>query len=80
MKVVALAVLQQPPVERISQVRSELIWFNTYQNTGLIMGNVGRTRNYGYGKQLAWAGKNALADRYGQGHCSIRATHEDRRS
>jgi len=78
--VIVLAVLtyKQPPVERISQVRSELIWFNTYQNTGLIMGNVGGARNYGYGKQLAWAGKNALADRYGQGHFSTRATHEDR--
>jgi len=43
-----------------------------------MMGNVGGTRNYGYGKQLAWAGKNALADRYGQGHFSTRATHEDR--
>jgi len=42
------------------------------------MGNIGGTRNYGYGKQLAWAGKNALADRYGQGHFSTRATHEDR--
>ena len=42
------------------------------------MGNVGGKRNYGYGKQLAWAGKNALADRYGQGHFSTRATHEDR--
>ena len=42
------------------------------------MGNVGGNRNYGYGKQLAWAGKNALADRYGQGHFSTRATHEER--
>ncbi len=42
------------------------------------MANVGGARNYGYGKQLAWAGKNALADRYGQGHFSTRATHEDR--
>lgn len=42
------------------------------------MGNVGGNRNYGYGKQLAWAGKNALADRYGHGHFSTRATHEDR--
>ena len=42
------------------------------------MGNVGGARNYGYGKQLAWAGKNALTDRYGQGHFSTRATHEDR--
>lgn len=38
----------------------------------------GGNRNYGYGKQLAWAGKNALADRYGQGHYSTRATHEER--
>lgn len=42
------------------------------------MGNVGGNRNYGYGKQLVWAGKNALADRYGQGHFSTRATHEER--
>ena len=42
------------------------------------MGNVDGNRNYGYGKQLAWAGKNALADRYGQGHFSTRATHEER--
>ncbi len=42
------------------------------------MGNVGGNRNYGYGKQLAWAGKNALADRYGNGHYGTRATHEDR--
>ena len=42
------------------------------------MSNVGGNRNYGYGKQLAWAGKNALADRYGQGHFSTRAAHEER--
>lgn len=42
------------------------------------MGNVGGKRNYGYGKQLTWAGKNALADRYGQGHFATRATHEER--
>jgi|SaaInl5LU_22_DNA_1037371.scaffolds.fasta_scaffold15204_1 hypothetical protein len=42
------------------------------------MGNIGGNRNYGYGKQLAWAGKNALADRYGQGHFATRATHEER--
>ncbi|TQV81039.1 integrase [Exilibacterium tricleocarpae] len=42
------------------------------------MGNVGGNRNYGYGKQLAWAGKNALADRYGHGHFATRATHEQR--
>ena len=39
------------------------------------MGNVGGNRNYGYGKQLAWAGKNALADRYGHGHFATRAAH-----
>lgn len=42
------------------------------------MGNIGGNRNYGYGKQLAWAGKNALADYYGQGHFGTRATHEER--
>ena len=42
------------------------------------MGNVGGTRNYGYGKQLAWAGKMALADRYGSGHFGTKATHEER--
>ena len=31
------------------------------------MDKVGGNRNYGYGKQLAWAGKNALADYYGEG-------------
>ena len=25
------------------------------------MGKVGGNRNYGYGKKLAWAGRNALA-------------------
>ncbi len=42
------------------------------------MGKIGGTRNYGYGKQLAWAGKSALKDRYGEGHYSTRATHEER--
>ena len=42
------------------------------------MGKVGGNRNYGYGKKLAWAGRNALADRYGEGHYSTRATHEER--
>ncbi len=42
------------------------------------MGKVGGNRNYGYGKQLVWAGENALADRYGQGHFGTRATHEER--
>ena len=42
------------------------------------MGKIGGNRNYGYGKQLAWAGKNALVDRYGEGHYSTRASHEQR--
>lgn len=42
------------------------------------MGKVGGNRNYGYGKQLAWAGKNALADSYGEGHFSTRASHAER--
>ncbi len=49
------------------------IRFDTHQIQGLTVGNVGGNRNYGYGKQLAWAGKNALLDRYGQGHFSTRA-------
>ena len=55
---------------RLSEIAKSdryFIRFNTYQTQGF-MGNVGGKRNYGYGKQLAWAGKNALADRYGQGH------------
>lgn len=42
------------------------------------MDKVGGNRNYGYGKTLAWAGKNALTDRYGEGHFSTRASHEER--
>ena len=42
------------------------------------MDKVGGNRNYGYGKQLAWAGKNALADHYGEGHYSTRASHTER--
>ena len=42
------------------------------------MDKVGGNRNYGYGKQLAWAGKNALADHYGHGKFSTRASHEER--
>jgi hypothetical protein len=39
---------------------------------------VGGTRNYGYGKTLAWAGKNAVHDRYGDGHFATRAAHAAR--
>ena len=35
------------------------------------MGKVGGERNFGYGKQMAWAGKNALADRYGDGQVRV---------
>ncbi len=42
------------------------------------MGKVGGQRNFGYGKQMAWAGKNALAERYGEGHFGTRAAHEER--
>jgi len=36
---------------------------------------VGGNRNFGYGKSFAWAGKNALRDRYGQGHMATQAAH-----
>lgn len=42
------------------------------------MSKVGGGRNYGYGKQLRWAAKNALSDRYGAGHYGTRASHEAR--
>jgi hypothetical protein len=32
------------------------------------MGKIGGARNYGFGKQMAWAGRQAVADRYGEGH------------
>jgi len=36
---------------------------------------VGGNRNFGYGKSFAWAGKNALRDRYGKGHLATQAAH-----
>ena len=42
------------------------------------MGKVGGQRNFGYGKQLGWAGRNALASRYGEGHFATRAAHSER--
>ena len=42
------------------------------------MGKVGGERNFGYGKKMDWAGKNALADRYGDGHFATRAAHIER--
>jgi hypothetical protein len=42
------------------------------------MGKVGGQRNFGYGKRMDWAGKNALSDRYGDGHFATRAAHGER--
>lgn len=42
------------------------------------MRKIGGGRNFGYGKSMAWAAKNALKDRYGEGHYSTRASHEHR--
>lgn len=39
---------------------------------------VGGRRNFGYGKKLAWAGRNALRDRYGDGCYGTRAAHAAR--
>lgn len=36
------------------------------------------SRNFGYGKQLAFAGKQALVDRFGEGKFATRASHEAR--
>jgi hypothetical protein len=44
----------------------------------MTMGKVGGERNFGYGKQMAWGGKNALADRYGDGHYGTQAAHGER--
>jgi hypothetical protein len=35
-------------------------------------------RNYGYGKNIQWAAKNALKDRYGEGHFGTVAAHAQR--
>lgn len=42
------------------------------------MGRYASSRNFGYGKQMAHAGKQALRDYYGQGHHGTVATHTDR--
>ena len=42
------------------------------------MGKVGGGRNFGYGKQMAWAGRQAIQDRYGQGHHASVAAHAER--
>lgn len=42
------------------------------------MGRYASGRNFGYGKQMQHAGKQALRDYYGQGHHSTVATHTQR--
>ena len=42
------------------------------------MGNVGGNRNFGFGKQMAWAGAQALRDSYGDGHYATVAAHSER--
>lgn len=42
------------------------------------MGKVGGNRNFGYGKKLGWAAKNALDARYGHGHYATKAAHLER--
>jgi hypothetical protein len=42
------------------------------------MSKVGGQRNFGYGKQMAWAGKQALKDRYGNGHYGTITGHAER--
>lgn len=42
------------------------------------MSKVGGHRNFGYGKQMAWAGKQALRDRYGNGHYGTVTGHAER--
>ncbi len=37
--------------------------------------NTHNSRNFGYGKQLAFAGKQAIQDRYGEGKYATRASH-----
>jgi hypothetical protein len=42
------------------------------------MNKVGGHRNFGYGKQMEWAGRQALSDRYGNGHYGTVAGHAER--
>ncbi|MDH3374814.1 MAG: integrase domain-containing protein [Gammaproteobacteria bacterium] len=43
-----------------------------------VMNKAGGHRNFGYGKQMEWAGKQALRDRYGNGHYGTVAGHSER--
>ncbi len=42
------------------------------------MKKAGGHRNFGYGKQMAWAGKQALRDKYGNGHYGTVTGHAER--
>ncbi len=42
------------------------------------MHKVGGHRNFGYGKRMDWAGRQALSDRYGNGHYGTVAGHAER--
>ena len=42
------------------------------------MKKVGGRRNFGYGKQMEWAGKQALRDQYGNGHYGTVNSHAER--
>ena len=42
------------------------------------MSKVGGRRNFGYGKQMAWAGKQAIRDKFGDGHYGTVAGHTQR--
>ena len=42
------------------------------------MGKFGGNRNFGFGKKMAWAGKQALRERYGDGHHRSVAAHAER--
>ena len=42
------------------------------------MGKFRSQRNFGYGKNMAWAGKQALQDRYGNGHYQTTMAHAAR--
>lgn len=42
------------------------------------MKKAGGHRNFGYGKQMAWAGKQALRDKYGNGHYGTITGHAER--
>ena len=42
------------------------------------MGSIGGNRNFGFGKQMAWAGAQAIGDSYGDGHYATVSAHTER--